>query len=150
MSAPAERVRELVEHVVEALELGGGIEVTESEEQIDVVIRGEDLGLVIGRHGETIDALQHLAYRVAMDEEAGKRVVVDASGYRDRRAAVLRHDADEAAGDCLRLGRPVSLDPMSASERRLVHEYLRDRGDVETHSEGQEPDRRLVVSPLEA
>jgi spoIIIJ-associated protein len=85
-----------------------------------------------------------------MDDGAGKRVEVDASGYRERRAALLRHEANEAADDALRLGRPVSLEPMTASERRLVHEYLRDRGDVETHSEGQEPERRLVVSPPDA
>jgi spoIIIJ-associated protein len=148
VSTSAERVRELVERVVDALGVGGDVDVSETDDEIAVVVRGEDLGLVIGRHGQTIDALQHLAYRAAMDDGEGKRVSVDASGYRERRAAVLHHDADEAAQDALRLGRPVSLDPMTASERRLVHEHLRDRGDVETHSEGNEPERRLVVSPL--
>ena len=76
-------------------------------------------------------------------------MTIDASGYRERRAAVLRHDATEAADDAVRLGRPVRLEPMSASERRVVHEFLRERGDVDTHSEGEEPDRRLVVEPLE-
>ena len=149
MPAAGDRVRELVERVVEALGVGGSVEVSEDDEHITAVIRGDDLGLVIGRRGQTIDALQHLAYRLAADDGAGKRVTVDASGYRERRAAVLRHDADEAAQDALRLGRPVSLDPMTAAERRLVHEYLRERGDVETYSEGQEPERWLVVAPLE-
>jgi spoIIIJ-associated protein len=149
-SASAERVRELLEHVVGAFGIQGQIELRESDEEIAAVIRGESLGLIIGRHGQTIDALQHLAYRIAMDEGAGKRVTVDAAGYRDRRAALLHHDADHAATDALRLGRSVALEPMTAAERRLVHEYLRERGDVETHSEGEEPERRLVVSPLDA
>ena len=76
------------------------------------------------------------------------RVVIDADGYRERRAEALRAEADEAAEEALRSGEPVELEPMPASERRIVHEYLRERGDVETHSEGDEPERRLVVSPL--
>jgi spoIIIJ-associated protein len=74
---------------------------------------------------------------------------VDADGYRERRAHALREDADDAAEEALRSGRAVELDPMPASERRVVHEHLRDRGDVRTHSEGEEPERYLVVSPLE-
>jgi spoIIIJ-associated protein len=149
MSAPAERIRELLERIVAALGLPASVHVSEDDEAITGVMGGQDLGLVIGRHGQTIDALQHLAYRVALaGGMEGKRVVIDAAGYRERRAAVLRHDADEAAEDALRLGRPVALAPLGAAERRIVHEYLRDRGDVETHSEGEEPARRLVVSPL--
>ncbi len=147
MSAGADRVQELLERVVSVLELDGSVEVTEDDEGIAAVVRGEELGLLIGRHGATIDALQHLAYRVATDGGDRKRVTVDASGYRERRAALLRHDADEAAQDALRLGRPVRLEPMNAGERRVVHEHLRDREDVETHSEGEEPERRLVVEP---
>lgn len=147
--AAADGVRELLERVVDALELDGRVEVSEDDEQVTAVVRGDELGLLIGRHGQTIDALQHLAYRRAMSTGTKKRVVVDASGYRDRRAAVLRADADEAARDALRLDRPVPLEPMNAAERRLVHEYLRDRGDVQTYSEGEEPQRRLVVAPLE-
>jgi spoIIIJ-associated protein len=74
-------------------------------------------------------------------------VVIDAAGYRERRAGALRRRADEAADEALRYGRAVALDAMVASERKLVHEHLRDRGDVTTHSEGDEPDRHLVVTP---
>ena len=63
---------------------------------------------------------------------------------------MLQRQADQAADDALRYGRPVALDAMTASERRLVHEYLRDRGEVQTYSEGDEPDRHLVVAPLSA
>jgi spoIIIJ-associated protein len=73
--------------------------------------------------------------------------VIDANGYRDRRADALRGEADDAAEEALSSGRPVELDPLPPFERRIVHEYLRDRGDVDTHSEGNEPQRFLVVSP---
>jgi spoIIIJ-associated protein len=150
MGDAAEPVRELLERVVDAVGVSGNVEVEEDDEAILATVRGEDLGLLIGRHGQTIDALQHLAYRFALDAGVKKRVTVDAAGYRERRAALLRHDADEAADDALRLGRPVRLEPMSAVERKVVHEYLRERGDVETHSEGEEPERRLVVEPVDA
>ncbi|MFN8174848.1 MAG: KH domain-containing protein [Solirubrobacteraceae bacterium] len=153
MSAPRgqeERVRELVERVVAALGVGGEVRVEVDEDRIRAVVAGDDLGLLIGHHGQTIDAIQHLAYRAAFRPgEARRRVEVDASGYRERRAATLRHDADRAAYDALRLERPVTLEPMSAVERRLVHEHLRERGDVETYSEGEEPERRLVIAPPE-
>ncbi len=150
MSESADRVRALVEHVLEALELEGNVELAEDDESIRATVEGEELGLLIGRHGQTIDAVQHLAYRAAVVGDVRKRVTIDASGYRERRGALLRHDADEAAADALRLGRPVRLEAMGAIERRLVHEHLRDRGDVETYSEGDEPDRHLVVAPLSA
>jgi spoIIIJ-associated protein len=75
-------------------------------------------------------------------------VVVDAAGYRERREAQLHRAADRAAEDALSFGRPVELEPMAAHDRRAVHEYLKERTDVETHSEGDEPERRLVVSPV--
>ena len=75
------------------------------------------------------------------------RVVVDADGYRERRRQALEGQAEDAADEALRFKRPVALDAMTASERRIVHEHLRDRDDVETHSEGDEPDRHLVVTP---
>lgn len=147
----AELVRELTDRVVEALALDAEILVEEDDERLRVELRGDDLGLLIGRHGQTIDAVQHLAYRAAFrGTEPRKRVEVDAAGYRERRRAALYHDADRAANDAERLDRPVELEPMSAAERRLVHEYLRERGGVETHSEGDEPHRHLVVSPLVA
>jgi spoIIIJ-associated protein len=145
-------VREVLEQVVEALGLNGTIAVERDHEVVTGTVQGEDLGLFIGRHGQTIDAVQHLTFRIALARGAGDegdlRVVIDAEGYRARRAEALQRVADQAAQDALRYGRPVALDAMTASERKLVHEYLRDRGDVETYSEGEEPDRHLVVAPL--
>lgn len=148
--APAERVRELLEKVNAALDLNARVEVEveEAEGTIRATLHADDLGLFIGRHGQTIDAVQHLAYKVAAaGDHAFHRVVVDAAGYRGRREQVLHRQADEAAADAARTGRPVALDAMSATERKVVHEHLKDRDDVETYSEGTEPDRHLVVAP---
>jgi spoIIIJ-associated protein len=148
--APVDRVRETVERIVAALGLHVEVQVEENDSAIRANLDGDDLGLAIGRHGQTIDAIQHIAYRIAFqDDDERKRVEVDAAGYRDRRAAVLEEEADRAADEAVRTGNPVELDAMNAVERRVVHEYLRERGDVETYSEGREPDRHLVVAPLE-
>jgi spoIIIJ-associated protein len=80
--------------------------------------------------------------------EERRQVVVDAAGYRDRRENALQRMADRAATEALRFDRPVELEPMRASERKVVHNYLSERTDVETHSEGDEPDRRLVITPV--
>ena len=145
-------VHEVLEEVVAALGLKGTVEVESDGEVVTGTVHGEDLGLFIGRHGQTIDAIQHVAFRIALARGAGDegdlRVVIDAEGYRARRAEALHRIADQAAEDARRYGRPVALDAMTASERKLVHEYLRDRGDVETYSEGDEPDRHLVIAPL--
>ena len=152
MSAePVERVRELLETVSEALGLGAGVVVEQDHDGIRGTLEGDDLGLFIGRHGQTIDAVQHLAFKIA-NREAGRdqavRVTVDAAGYRERREQMLHRQADQAAARAAGSGRPVALDAMSATERKVVHEHLKDRDDVETYSEGTEPDRHLVVAPL--
>jgi spoIIIJ-associated protein len=151
MADEADALRKLLDTVVDALDLDAEVVVEDDGETLTGRLDGEELGLFIGRHGSTIEAVQHLAQRVAGgDGPDRRRVVVDAAGYRERRAQVLERQADEAADRAIRSGRPVALDEMTSSERRVVHEYLRDRGDVETHSEGDEPHRHLVVSPAGA
>ena len=151
MSESADRVRDLLEHVSDALALDADVVIEEEGRIIKATLEGEDLGLFIGRHGQTIDAVQHLAFKVANRDggRGGVRVVVDAAGYRARREQLLHRQADQAADDAVSGGRPVALDAMSATERKVVHEYLKDREDVETYSEGTEPDRHLVVAPLD-
>jgi len=151
---PAERVRDLLEEVADALDLDAAVEVELRDGVIHGTMVGEDLGLFIGRHGQTIDAVQHLAFKAASrgeersDQGVRARVVIDAAGYRDRRAQVLHRQADQAAAEALKTGRPAALEAMSATERKVVHEYLSQRTDVETYSEGTEPDRHLVVAAL--
>jgi spoIIIJ-associated protein len=148
---PADAVEELLEEVTRALGLDARIEVVDDGEIVTGTVHGDDLGLFIGRHGQTIDAVQHLAQRVAGARQAdGRRIVIDAEGYRERREAMLQRQADHAVDDALRQGRPVALDAMTAGERRLVHEYLRDHAEVQTYSEGDEPDRHLVVAPVDS
>jgi spoIIIJ-associated protein len=146
---PAERVRAIVERVVEALEIDGTVEVTEDERQITATVDGEDVGRLIGRRGQTIDAVQLVCYRAA-HWEAGdrKRVVVDASGYRERRREQLEHQADRAAERALETGREIELEPMTANERKVVHDHLKERAGIETFSEGEEPERCVIVAPL--
>jgi spoIIIJ-associated protein len=147
--APAEALEELLEEIVDDLQLDADVEVEEADGLLTGRLDGENVGLFIGRHGQTIDAVQHLAQRIVFpDGPSAVRVVIDANGYRERRAETLRGDADDAADEAVATGRPVDLDPLPPSERRIVHEYLRDREDVETHSEGDEPERYLVVTPL--
>ncbi len=145
---PPEALEELLEEVAEALGLEVEVEVEETDEVLSGRLEGEDVGLFIGRHGQTIDAVQHLAQRIVFpDGPSSVRVVIDANGYRARRAEALRGMADDAAEDALSTRAPVELDPLPPFERKIVHEYLRDRGDIDTHSEGDEPNRYLVITP---
>ena len=145
----SETLQEFLQTVAGAMGLTAEIDVVVDEDgELRGTLHGEDLGLFIGRHGQTIDAVQHLAQRIlAAANGEPRRVVIDAEGYRARRQEALERQADQAAEEALRYARPVALDAMTASERRLVHEYLRDREDVETYSEGEEPDRHLVIAP---
>jgi spoIIIJ-associated protein len=147
---PAERVRELVEGVLGELDLEGEVEVREDSERIEAVVSGEDdYGLLIGKRGQTIDALQLLCFQAAFRGlRDRKRVVLDASGYRERRREVLTARADRAAEQALEGNVSVEMDPMSAQERRVVHEHLKERAGIETFSEGDEPRRCVVVAPL--
>jgi spoIIIJ-associated protein len=142
----ADELRDLLETLVEAMDLEADVLVVEADGLLTGTLEGADLGRFIGRHGQTIEAVQHLAQRMILRSGDGPRVVVDAAGYRERREEALRGAAAAAANESVRTGGPVELDPMSAAERRFVHEYLRELGGVETHSEGVEPDRRLVVT----
>jgi spoIIIJ-associated protein len=143
------RLQDLLERIAAETGVAASVNVQEEPEGLTGEFVGDDLGLLIGHHGQTIDAIQHLAYRIAFrGSQSRKRVVVDAAGYRERRAVALRAAADQAAEAAIHEQRPIALEAMSALERRVVHEHLKPRHDVETYSEGEEPARRLVVAPL--
>jgi spoIIIJ-associated protein len=147
---PAERVRELVEGVLDELDLDGDVEIREDDDRIDAIVEGDDdYGLLIGKRGQTIDALQLLCYQAAFrGMRDRKRVVVDAAGYRERRRETLVSRAERAAEQALDAGHTIEMDPMTAQERRVIHEHLKERSGVETYSEGDEPRRFVVVAPL--
>src|ERR1700759_4402936 len=141
-----------MERIVGAAGVDATVDIHEEDDGLHADFLGDDLGLLIGHHGQTIDAIQHLAYPIASQNSDPPHprvpVLVDAAGYRERRAEVLRATADQAAQTAISRRRAVPLEAMSALERKVIHEYLKDRHGVETYSEGQEPARRLVVGPL--
>lgn len=144
-----EYIGEILESIAEGIGIDATVEVTDGGEVITAEYFGDDLALLIGHHGGTIDAIQHLAHRIAFHGlEKRRPLIVDAAGYRARRAEALHAVADQAAESAVREKRPVPLEPMGAQERKVVHEYLKSRFDVETYSEGQEPSRHVVVAPL--
>src|ERR671923_910924 len=146
--SPAAQLRELVERVAAALGCPVAVAISEDEETLTATLSGPDLGLVIGKHGQTIDAIQYLANAIVWrGREDRKSVVVDAAGYRDRRRASLEQLADRAAGEARASGQSVALEPMTAVERKIVYVHLQEREDVETASEGTEPNRYVVVKP---
>ncbi|HLM30812.1 MAG TPA: R3H domain-containing nucleic acid-binding protein [Solirubrobacterales bacterium] len=150
-SEPRERVVALLEQVVEALDLAAEVEVDEGPEEILARVEGEDVGLLIGRRAQTIDAVQLLCYRAAFRGRGDrKRVLVDAAGYRERRRETVERQADRAAERALETGKEIELEPMSPTERKIVHDRLKDRPGLETFSEGEEPDRSVIVAPLVA
>lgn len=136
--------------MLDELDLDGEVVVDENDERILLTVEGdEDYGLLIGKRGQTIDALQLLCYQAAFRGlRERKRVIVDAAGYRARRRETLEGRADRAAEQALTNNRIIEMDPMSAQERRVVHERLKDRAGVETYSEGDEPSRCVIVAPL--
>ena len=146
---PAGRVEALLDEIVDALDLDAEVVVEEVEDEIAARVEGDDLGLLIGRRGQTIDAVQLICYRVAFRGRGDrKRVSVDAAGYRERRRQTVERQADRAADRALETGKEIELEPMSASERKVVHDHLVERSGVETFSEGEEPERCVIVAPL--
>jgi spoIIIJ-associated protein len=147
--SPVAALRELLETLVEAFGAEAKVVVEERDGVLRGAVEGSGAEALIGERGSVIDAIQHLAQRVVLHGGEGLRVVVDAGGYRQRREGELCAEADRAADTVLAERREVALSPMPAAERRFVHEHLRERGDVGTHSEGDEPRRRLIVAPLD-
>jgi spoIIIJ-associated protein len=147
--SPSAKLREVLEQVCTALGAPCRVDIAEDDESIAATLTGPDLGLVIGKRGHTIDAIQYLASAILWRGVAGERkeVVVDAAGYRERRRGTLEDMADRAATDALQSGRPVALEPMTAVERKIVHVHLAEREDVVTSSDGTEPNRRVVIAP---
>jgi len=141
--------RALVARIVSALGVDADVDVREDAEAVVVTCSGPDVGLLIGRHGQTIDSIQYLlnviAYRSYGDEK--RDVVVDAAGYRARRKETLETLALRVAERVLDSGDAEELEPMTAVERKIVHLRLKDVAGVGTTSEGTEPNRYVVVVP---
>jgi spoIIIJ-associated protein len=147
----AAEVRELVETIIDGIGVLGRVDVREDDESITLTVTGADLGMLIGRHGQTIDAIQYLVNAIVFRRHADdrKEIVVDAAGYRERRRTSLEALAVRSAQRALQSNERVELDPMTAVERKVVHIRLKEFDGVETSSEGTEPNRYVVILPVD-
>ena len=146
----AGEVREVVDHILDAIGVHARLEIAEDDERMTATVVGGELGLVIGKHGQTIDAIQYLANAVVWRGRGDERkpVVVDAAGYRARREETLTAIATRSAERAVASGRSVDLESMTAVERKVVHVALKDFPGVVTRSEGTEPNRFVVIDPV--
>jgi len=145
----AGQVRDLLERITAGIGVRCRIEIDEDDETLTASCSGSNLGLLIGKHGQTIDAIQYIVnaivWRARPDDR--KDVVVDAAGYRERRRAALESLAVRSAEEAVATHSPIELEPMTAVERKTVHVRLKEFDGVETGSEGTEPNRFVVISP---
>jgi spoIIIJ-associated protein len=139
--------KEIVERIAAAIGADVSITARERDGVVTVSGAGADVALFIGKHGQTIDAIQYLANAITRAQGGTDEVVVDASGYRARRTATLEAIARRTAQRVAATGRSADLEPMTPVERKIVHEALKDDPEVETVSEGSEPNRYVVVVP---
>lgn len=144
----ADVAREFVEGVVRRMGIDAAVEIRRAGGAVHVDILGKDVGFLIGRRGQTLEALEYLLKMVTAGCETGDEVVVlDVGGYRQRRERQLEDLAHRAAKQVMRTGRAVMLQPMDARSRRAIHLALQEHPGVSTHSEGEEPNRRVIISP---
>lgn len=144
----AQRLRQFVDRVLREMGLEARIRISETTDELRAEISGDELGILIGRRGQTIDAVEYLAgIAVFPGTHARKHVELDAEGYKDRRRRQIERVALRKADEAARRGRSVQLAPMTPAERKIVHLTLRGRTDVVTASQGREPNRSVVISP---
>lgn len=144
---PLAILKEFVTGVCERMGAKADVEVTTAGDFVKIDLAGQSLGLLIGKHGQTLDSLQYLANVVYnRNAEIRQRVVVDAGGYRERREETLLRLANRLAEKAKRTGRRIMLEPMSAHERRIIHTALQNDQQIVTYSEGDEPYRKVVIS----
>lgn len=147
----AEAGRDLLQRMVDLMGLDGEVVIEEcTEDEVRLNVEGEDMGLLIGRHGATLDAIQLIvAIGANREVEDGARVIVDAENYRSRHRQVIEARALKLAEEAAESGREVVVPNLKAYERRLMHLALKSNPDVETYSEGEGDDRVLVISPVD-
>lgn len=149
-TSPADTAREFLSGLLERFGTPAriDIEVDQQERAIRIELSGENMGAVIGRRGDTLDAIQYLTSIVANREEEERwRITVDTESYRKKRESALQALAQKTAQKALKYRKPVALEPMNPHERRIIHSALQDFEGVTTHSTGSEPNRRVIVTP---
>lgn len=147
-NTPPLKVKCYLENVLEKMGLDAELSIKAEDETVYADVSGESMGLIIGRRGDTLDALQYLCSLVAnRGEEHYVRVTVDTENYRDKREQTLVSLAKRMAGKVSRSGVSMTLEPMNPNERRIIHSTLQEYRNVSTYSTGEEPNRRVVVTP---
>ncbi|MCL2392112.1 MAG: protein jag [Oscillospiraceae bacterium] len=142
----AEKVETFLEGLLSRMDVEASIEVTDNDNAINVTLAGKEPGALIGRRGETLDAIQHLTNYVINRGASGRvRINLDAENYRQRRNETLESLAARTAGKVIKYRRNMTLDPMNAYERHVIHSALQEHDSVSTYSVGSEPNRRVVV-----
>ncbi|MGI6175505.1 MAG: RNA-binding cell elongation regulator Jag/EloR [Christensenellales bacterium] len=139
-------VSDFILGLCEKMNVEASLDIQEEEEAIHVNISGPHMGVLIGHRGETLDAIQYLTNLVVSSRQRGVRVLVDTENYRQKRQASLERLALKLAAKVKATGRPVKLEPMTPYERRILHATLQDSPHVVTNSEGNEPNRRVIIS----
>jgi len=142
-----EQVDTFLTGLFKRMDIDVSLDITEGDGAIDVILTGNDPGVLIGRRGETLDAIQHLTNYVINRSVSGRvRINLDAENYRQRRNEALESLAARTAGKVLKYRRNMTLDPMNAYERHIIHSALQEHGQVSTFSVGTEPNRRVVIA----
>lgn len=145
---PVRRVDRLLKSIFEAMEIPVDFSIKEQDQILLVTMEGADLGVLIGRRGETLDSLQYLInLSINKNQDQRRKVVLDVEGYRQRREDTLQKLAQRLADKAKQRGRSVVLEPMNSQERRIIHTALQGRDDIYTFSEGEEPFRKIIISP---
>lgn len=145
---PVRRADRLLKSIFQAMDVPVELDVRENDQLLQVSIEGPDLGILIGRRGETLDALQYLAnLAINKNQEQRRKVILDVEGYRLRREETLQKLAVRLADKAKQRGRSVVLEPMNSQERRIIHTALQGRDDIYTFSEGEEPFRKIIIAP---
>jgi len=138
----------LLKSIFKSMDLQVDIDAQEKDEIIYINLKGPELGILIGRRGETLDALQFLVnLSVNKKQEVRRKIIIDVEGYRSRREETLQKLAIKLANKAKQRGKSIVLEPMSSQERRIIHTALQGRNDIYTFSEGDEPYRKIIISP---
>ena len=146
--SPEERAEDFLRHILDSMELSADLAIESGEENtISIDITGDDMGILIGRRGETLSALQYLtSLAVNRHTEEYYRVVLDTENYKKRREETLKRLAKKLAGNAVRYRRNVTMEAMSPYERRIIHSELQNDPMVTTYSTGEEPNRKVVIA----
>lgn len=146
---PVLEIKRYLNGLLKPFNISYSLDVTEHPEYIKAKITGDDLAILIGKHGKTIDAIQYLlALSLNKATEEYVKVLVDVNGYREKREQTLENLANRQAQRAKALKKKIVLEPMNAMERRIIHSVLNDDPEIETYSEGEEPFRRIVIEPI--